>query len=124
MLSQPSTRVKAIGSLRCNSTNGRTCGMKACVVQVAVTQDDDSEMTGFCPEAKAWLHAPFSCEMLVQAKTNGSRALSVVQIELIKLPVHPGSSRLDPPILSLCTPTMQLRPPPHSANIRSVNPAL
>ena len=36
-------------------------------MQVAVTQDDDSEMTGFCPEAKVGLHAPFSCDMLVQA---------------------------------------------------------
>ena len=32
-----------------------------------MTQDDDSEMTGFCPEAKVGLHAPFSCDMLVQA---------------------------------------------------------
>ena len=67
LLAQSSTLSKAIGGLPCNEVSGRTYDTIFSFMQVAVTQDDDSEMTGFCPEAKVRLHAHFSCEMLVQA---------------------------------------------------------
>ena len=59
MLAQSLTLSKGIGGLPYDGVSGRTYGKNFSFMQVAVTQDDDSEMTGFCPEAKVGLHAHF-----------------------------------------------------------------
>ena len=82
---------------------------KLFIMQVAVTQDDDSEMTGFCPEAKVGLHAPFSCDMLVQAASTWGACSEPLSM-IFHIAVHLGSNGMDQQDLVSWASTSQLRP--------------